>query len=161
MFNQDYARLSIFAGLDDKQISQLLPYMVECQFSRDAMIFEQGNPAEFLYILLTGEVAVIFKPYDGPPLTVARIGPGGVFGWSAALGREAYTSEARTLQDCVAYRIRGDNLSAICAKYPATGRCLLERLAGSIDERLRSSHTQILGILSPCRDVEKRIEYNE
>ncbi len=161
MFNQDYARYPIFSDLDSSQISQLLPYMVECQFVRDSVIFEQGAAAEYLYILLAGEVVVSYKPYDGPPLVVAHIEPGGVFGWSTALGREVYTSGAIAVEDCLAYRIRGDNLSAFCRKYPDTGRILLEHLASSIAERLRSTHTQILGILSRCREAERRTEQNE
>jgi CRP/FNR family transcriptional regulator, cyclic AMP receptor protein len=147
MFIQEYARLPIFSGLDSSQISQLLPYMVECEFIKDANIFEQGNPAEYLYILLSGEVVVNYKPYDGPPLTVAHIEPGAVFGWSAAIGREAYTSDARAVQDSVAYRIRGVNLPVLCAQYPETGRCLLDRLASSIAERLQCTHTHIIGLL--------------
>ena len=148
MFRQDYARLSIFAGLDGNQISQLSPFMMECQFLKDQVIFEQGSPADFLYILLSGEVAIHFKPYDGPPLTVARIEPGGVFGWSAALRRDVYTSGAFSMQESLAYRIHGKNLSVICNQYPETGKILLERLADVIAERLRSTHTQVLGILS-------------
>lgn len=148
MFRQDYAQFSIFAGLDGNQIGQLSPYLVECQFPADSIIFEQGHPADHLFILLSGEVVVHYKPYDGPPLTVARIGPGGVFGWSAALRRDIYTSGASAVQESLAYRIRGSNLPVICSKYPETGGLLLERLASVIAERLRSTHTQVLGILT-------------
>lgn len=148
MFRQDYTRFPIFAGLDAVQIGQLSPYMVECQFPRDRVIFEQGQPAEHLYILLVGEVAIHYKPYDGPPLTVARIEPGGVFGWSAALRRDVYTSGAIASQACVAFRIRGTNLQVFCQENPETGGILLERLASVIAERLRSTHTQVLGILT-------------
>lgn len=161
MFNQDYTRFPIFSGLDSCQISQLLPYMVECRFARDSVVFEQGAAAEYLYILLVGEVIVDFKPYDGPLLTVAHIEPGGIFGWSTALGREVYTSGAIATEDCLAYRIRGDRLSAFCKDYPDTGRILLEHLASSIAERLRSTHIQILEILSQCREVERRSGQNE
>lgn len=154
MFRQDYAQLSIFAGLDGNQISQLSPFMLEVQLHRDQVVFEQGNPAEYLYILLAGEVTIHYKPYDGPPLTVARIEPGGVFGWSAALRRDVYTSGAFAVQDSLAYRIRGTNLPVICNQYPETGKILLERLAGVIAERLRSTHTQVLGILTQGMDTE-------
>jgi len=161
MFNQDYSRFPIFMGLDSSQISQLLPYMVECRFTRDSVIFEQGASAEYLYILLAGEVIVQYKPYDGPSLIVAHVEPGGVFGWSAALGREVYTSGTIAVVDSLAYRIRGSNLSVICREHPETGRILLERLASSIAERLRSTHTQILEILSQGRDAERRSGLNE
>ncbi len=161
MFNQDYSRFPIFLGLDSSQISKLLPYMVECRFTRDSVIFEQGAVAEYLYILLAGEVVVDFKPYDGPLLTVAHIEPGGVFGWSTALGREVYTSGAIATEDCLAYRIRGDSLSAFCKDYPDVARILLENLASSIAERLRNTHIQILEILSQCREVERRSGQSE
>ena len=148
MFRQDFALLSIFSGLNDEQISQLSPYMVECHFHRDQVIFEQGQRADHLYILISGEVTVNYKPYDGPPLTVARIEPGGVFGWSAALGRDVYTSSAVAVQEGLAYRMRGDNLAVLCEEHHDTGMILLDRLASVIAERLRGTHTQVLGILS-------------
>jgi CRP-like cAMP-binding protein len=154
MFRQDLAQMSIFSGLNEDQISQLSPYMVECNYHRDQVVFEQGQRADHIYILLTGEVVVNYKPYDGPPLTVARIEAGGVFGWSAALGRDIYTSGAVAVQDSLAYRIRGDNLPVICETHRETGLILLDRLAGVIAERLRSTHTQVLGILSQGLDVD-------
>jgi CRP-like cAMP-binding protein len=157
MFRQDYARFSIFEGLDESQIGQLTPYLVECQFPPDYIVFEQGQPAENLFILLSGEVNIYYKPYDGPTLTVAHIEPGGVFGWSAALHRDCYTSAAVTMRESLAYRIRGINLQAIRERYPETGQLLLERLAGVIAERLRSTHTQVLGILSQGLDTSANL----
>jgi CRP/FNR family transcriptional regulator, cyclic AMP receptor protein len=148
MFRQIYAQFSIFSGLDSDQIDQLSPFVVENHYPQDAVIFEQGNPAKYLYILLDGEVIINYKPYDAPLLTVAHILPGGVFGWSAALGRGIYTSAALALQPSVACCIRGSSLALIREKYPEMGDLLLERLASVIAERLASTHTQVLGILS-------------
>lgn len=155
MFSQDYSRLSIFSGLDGEQINQLSRFIEECQFPKDFMIFEQGQPADRLYILLSGEVVIRYKPYDGPSLLVARIETGGVFGWSAALRREIYTSGAEAVQESVAYSIRGESLNVLCAQYPQTGKIFLERLASVIVERLSSTHTQVLGILTQGIDKEE------
>ncbi len=156
MFRQDYAQFSIFAGLDGNQLSQLSHFINECQFPKDHVIFEQGQPADRLYILLAGEVEIHYKPYDGPPLLVARIVPGGVFGWSAALRRDVYTSGAITSQESSAYCIRGTNLQTMGAQYPETGKIFLERLASVIAERLRSTHTQVLEILTQRIEPNKR-----
>ena len=156
MFRQGYAQLSIFTGLDDNQISQLSQFIEECQFPKDTVIFEQNQSADRLYILLSGEVAIRYKPYDGPPLFVARIEPGGVFGWSAALQRDAYTSSALTAQDSAVYCIHRDNLATLCFEYPETGWVFLERLASVIAERLRSTHSQVLKILTQRIETDKR-----
>lgn len=156
MLRQDDASISIFAGLDNNQINQLSHYLVECHFLKNQVIFEQGQPAENLYILVGGEVVIQYKPYDGPMLTVARIEPGGVFGWSSALRRDVYTSGAVAMCESSAIRIRGESLHVLRARHPDTGDILLERLASVIAERLRSTHTQILGILTQGLDAEDR-----
>lgn len=147
MLRQDYAWLPIFAGLEGHQIKQLSPFLVECEHQQGAVIFEQGQSAELLYILLEGEVNIHYKPYDGPLLTVAHIKPGGVFGWSAALRREVYSSGAVATQRSLTFRLSGADLQKICEQYPETGTIWLERLASVIAERLRSTHTQVLDLL--------------
>lgn len=148
MCREEYAQFTLFSGMDSTQINQLLPFMVECHFPKDTVIFAQGQPADNLYILLSGEVYIHYKPYDGPPLTVARIYSGGIFGWSAAMRREIYTSAAITTQDCLSFRLRHTDLQTLYTQYPETGKIFLDRLAGGIAERLRSTHTQVLKILT-------------
>lgn len=156
MFRQGYAQFSIFAGLDGDQINQLSQFIEERRFPKDCVIFEQNHSADRLYILLSGEVVIRYKPYDGPPLLVARIEPGGVFGWSAALRRDAYTSGAQAAQDSTAYCMNGADLAVICRTYPETGRIFLERLASVIAERLRSTHSQVLTILTQRIEMDSR-----
>jgi CRP-like cAMP-binding protein len=153
MLRQYFTQLSIFEGLDQKQIELLSPYFEETRLPKGAAIFEQGEVAECLYILLEGEVEVRYKPYDGPPLSVAHIIPGGVFGWSAALGRREYTSGAQAGSDCLVVRVRNESLQRLCESYPDTGGVLLDRLAGVIAERLRNTHASILAMLSQGIDT--------
>ena len=94
MLRQELAHLAIFKNLDGDELERIAPLLSLCFFQPDEIIFEQGQQAVYLYILLEGEVIISYKPYDGPALTVARIIPGGVFGWSAALRRDIYTSAA-------------------------------------------------------------------
>jgi CRP-like cAMP-binding protein len=148
MFRQEYTDLAIFHGLQAAQIRVLAPFLDEVVLYEGETIFDQGERANFLYILLEGEVTVRYKPYDGPVLTVARIQAGEVFGWSAALGREVYTSNAQAVRDGLTYRIRAASLKQLCEKNPETGRLLLERLADSIAERLRNTNSSVLEILN-------------
>jgi CRP-like cAMP-binding protein len=69
-----------------------------------------------------------------------------------------YTSGAVATCDSLAYRIRGSNLVQIREKYPETGRILLERLASVIAERLRSTHPQVLGILTQGLDSDSNFK---
>lgn len=154
MFRQEYANLSVFNGLDPSQIKALSPFLEEVSYSQGQVVFQQGQKAHSLYILLSGEVLVRYKPYDGPPLTVARISPGDVFGWSAALGHDFYTSGAEAGLESYAYRIRAEDLQHLCDTNPDAGSKLLEGLAGVIAERLRNTHSSILQLLN--QGVERK-----
>lgn len=161
MFRQDFAHLPLFQGLSAEQLLQLEPLLSLYHFRQNHVIFEQGHPAENLYVLQTGEVEVRYKPYDGPILTVAHIQVGGVFGWSAALRRSVYTSSAVAVQESYAYRISGQKLRQLCQRYPETGVMVLDRLADVIAERLRSTHTKVIQVLSQGMDMEQIIEKAE
>lgn len=152
MLKQDLSRLPVFLGLSPEYIDVLDSLFDRIHFAKDTVVFEQGQPAAYLFILASGEVAIRFKPYDGPALVVARIPPGGVFGWSAALSRHAYTSGAVAISDGSAYRISASQLHMVCSKYPDLGTVLMERLASAIAER-RVTHSPILDILNNRMDT--------
>lgn len=154
MLKKDFTQLSIFEGFDRAEMSLIDPLLEVIAFPQDEIIFEQSQMALFLYILLQGEVIIRFKPYDGPALDVAHIVPGGVFGWSAALRRSSYTSGAVALTCGEAARIRSDQLRHLCEMHPEIGVVVLERLASVIAERLRSTHAQILSILTEGMDLK-------
>jgi CRP/FNR family cyclic AMP-dependent transcriptional regulator len=139
--------LAFFQGLDPSERELILKRFRPEQHEAGAVIFQQDHPADRLYLLVTGQVEIIFKPYDGEQLTVSLIGPGGVFGWSAALGRPSYTSGAVCVSDSECLSIRGSDLRRMCEEHPATGVVLLERLAEAIAQRLTSTHEHVMELL--------------
>jgi CRP/FNR family transcriptional regulator, cyclic AMP receptor protein len=153
MFKLEDAPISLFNDLLQSDRELLAPLFNLICPRQGAVIFEQERSAEFLFVLLEGEVVVNFKPYDGPLLTIAHIHSGGVFGWSAILGRQVYTSNAVAVQDSSILRIRGDELRILCMRKPETGLAILERLAGAIAERLNSTHAQIFTMLTESMDL--------
>ncbi len=64
---------SLFYDLSDDQLDALTRLAVPCNFIQDDIVFEQNQYAEFLYIVLSGEICIQFKPHDGDEITVARV----------------------------------------------------------------------------------------
>lgn len=147
MLTQEIASISLFKGLNIDQIDLIRPLVEICCFPAGRVVFGQGEEAAYLYVVITGEVEISYKPFDGPALTVTRVCPGGIFGWSAALGHAAYTSSAISRMPTEAYRITGKGLHCLCLNHPETGTIILERLANVIAERLRSTNGLILDLL--------------
>lgn len=146
--------LDLFKGLKKSQLDQLKHLMEFCSFPADMVIFDQDANADYLYILVKGEIAIRYKPYDGPPLIISRIFPGNVFGWSSALNREFYNSAAISVVESDALRIKGINLQNLCDTCPVTGAIFMDRLAGVISERIKHSHHEILALLSNGMDTQ-------
>jgi len=142
-----FDQLKLFDNLTPAQntlVRQLFVPVEECSGST---LFNQGDPASYLYIVVKGEVLIQYKPDDGPLLPIARIKPEGVVGWSAALGSPNYTSSAICSFDSQLLRISAEDLRDLCERYPETGSLVLERLAVVIAERMRNTHVHVIALL--------------
>jgi CRP-like cAMP-binding protein len=142
-----FPNLFLFQDLLPKHLTLLQPLFIPCEFTADSVLFEQGAPAENLFAVVSGEVVVNFKPDDGSTIVVARVQPGSIVGWSAALGSRRYTSSAVCATYTQLLRVRGDDLRRLCLKHPDTGSIFLDRLATVIAERLHSTHDLVLSLL--------------
>ena len=147
MLSQEISFPYIFKKMTRRQFQTVRPLIQVRQFEKDELIFKQMQPADYLYILFKGMIEIRFKPDDGPELLVAQIGPGGVFGWSVAMGRDFYTSGAVATAESKACCISRQNLLRLCQQNPSTGDILLDRLADLIAERLSSTHDEVLAVL--------------
>ncbi len=142
-----FPNLFLFRNLASDHLELLSPLFIPCEFTPDSVLFEQGDPADHLFAVVSGEVVVSFKPDDGPCIVVARVQPGSIVGWSAALGSRHYTSSAICTADTQLLRVRGDDLRRLCLQHPDTGTIILDRLATVIAERLHSTHDLVLSLL--------------
>jgi CRP-like cAMP-binding protein len=142
-----FEQLPLFQDVHPAGMALVRTLFVPCHYSLGTVVFEQGNLADNLYIVVEGEVGVRFKPDDAPQINVAKVGSSGIVGWSAALGSSSYTSSAVCLCDCLLVRIRSEDLHDLCVNHPETGRIILDRLAAVISERLRNTHHQVFNLL--------------
>jgi CRP-like cAMP-binding protein len=149
MFEEIFDQLAIFEGMDTAQRDLLKSYFVVCGCNHEEVIFAQGDVAEFLYVVIEGEVSILFKPDDGPHLVVSRIQDGGVFGWSAAFGSGFYTSGATCTASAKLLRVRGTDLKMLRENHPETGILILERLAALVARRMEKNgdHSQVVALL--------------
>jgi CRP-like cAMP-binding protein len=148
MIKDKLANTDLLRGLTLQQLDEISRLAIPCNFIKDEVVFEQDQYAEYLYIVLHGEVCIRFKPYDGEIINVARLAEGQVFGWSSVLGRAIYTSAALSVTPTECAKIRGRDLQTLCQNHPDTGIIIMERLAAVIAERLTETNEQIFNLLS-------------
>ena len=140
-------RAAIFEDLNEKMINLLTPLFEVFSCQPGTVIFQQGDRAEYLYLVIDGKVDMSFKPYDGNPMTISHIDKGELFGWSAVVGSNTYTSTAMAIEGVKAYRIHGSDLLRFCREHPEAGKDILERLADGVSSRWKDAHKQVQSIL--------------
>ena len=140
-------QIAIFKGLDAEELELLKPMFERFSCPAGTVIFQQGDPADFLYLLINGKVEISFQPYDGVPILIAHVEKDGLFGWSAVVGSDKYTSSAIANEDVEALRVRSSKLRRFCREHPEAGRDILERLANGISIRRTDAHKLVQSML--------------
>ncbi|MFL7890748.1 MAG: Crp/Fnr family transcriptional regulator [Anaerolineales bacterium] len=137
----------LFDGFSEDQTNLLRPLFMPSECHAGTVLFEQGEPATYFYLVRSGEVAIHFKPEDDEDIVIARIKPGGMVGWSAVIGRRSYTSAAICTDFTKLMRVRGSDLQKLCVEHPETGNQFVDRMADAVAQRLESNHPQVLQLL--------------
>lgn len=138
----------LFKDVDKNILDMLEPLFEPYSCSAETAIFEQGDPAHYLYLILDGTVEMVYKPYDGPPITITSQVEGSIIGWSAVIGNTAYTSGAICKDNTLAIRMSKRDLHKLCAKEPEAGRIILDLLAESVSSRWHDARSQIQNLLN-------------
>jgi CRP-like cAMP-binding protein len=139
--------ISLFDGLNSRQLELLLPLFENYTCPPNTMIFTQGEKAQYLYLIITGHALIQYKPYDGPPITISRLKPGDAFGWSAVVGNPIYSSGIMSSGPVQAIRIPGASLARLCREHPNTGSVILNRLASGVSGRWKDARVQVQTLL--------------
>ena len=155
MHTDELAGFSIFAGLSPRQLAELAPIFWREQRAAGDHVFAQGDEALNIYIVVSGEIGLRFFPYDGGHLDIETIWPGGVFGWSAALGRPQYTSAAVCNTPVELIATRGADLRRLMRRDKQLGVLLLDRMAQIVAHRLESFRAQLVALLNVEAETDR------
>ncbi len=144
MLDHIFNQIPLFADFSPQENKLLAEIFCLDTCLENQSVFQQGEEADYLFIVVEGEVTIHFKPDDGDGdvIEVSRIKKGGVFGWSAAFGSDFYTSGASCAMPCKLLKVRGIDLKKLRQKNPETGILILERLANQVVNRVRNSQMQ-------------------
>lgn len=152
---------ALFEDLTAEHMKLLASLCRRLRFVSGEIVFNEGDRVENLYVLEAGEVVIRFFPYDGGFLDIATIRPGGVFGWSAALGRGYYTSSAICLSEVRALAISGEALRAVMCADPSLGMWLLERLAQAVANRFDGIRPHLVKLLKDAADASVETDQSD
>ena len=156
MVSEDYLQgVDVFEGLGRDEIERLLTLCEELTWEGDTTVFAEGDPARFLYVLVTGRVDLrlrlrlfkrrffVTKEDRSRELTVTSVPQAKAFGWAALTKPSEYEVSAHCLEPCQLIRIDGEKLLAHCQQFPQTGFYVMRNLATIISQRLKAHRQQL------------------
>jgi CRP/FNR family cyclic AMP-dependent transcriptional regulator len=86
-----------FATFPPELLQQLEGRMTEARYRRGDVIFEKGDPANDLFVVLSGRVAIVARASDGRESVISVLGPGALFGEMSLFDGGLRTASARAL----------------------------------------------------------------
>jgi CRP-like cAMP-binding protein len=146
--DDDIRSLPVFLKLSPAHADLLAPLAETYSCAAGRVIIQQGSAADYIHIIKRGRVEIVFKPYDGAPITVHHAQAGDVFGWSAVMGSRKYTSSAVAIEAVESTRVRGDRLRKVCREHPEAAKEILNCLADAVGSRWKDAHKHVRTLLA-------------
>lgn len=93
------SRINLFEGLSPEALDSLWAGSKVRQINQGGFVFQQGEAAQCVYILLSGRVRLVQHSAYGKDVTLATFVEGDLIGLVAALSEEIYPASAEVLSD--------------------------------------------------------------
>ena len=140
---QALRRSELFLELNDAQIRAIvtLPSCRLCDYRAQDVIFEQGQEARDLYVLIEGRVHLLLRaplPSSTPVEDVVDlVTAGDFFGWSALVSPHIYTLSAVCVEPSRVIAIAGAELNTVFNRNHHIGYTVMKAFGHAVGARLR------------------------
>jgi CRP-like cAMP-binding protein len=132
-------------GMSPHQLRLLSDCAMRTHFSRDELIFQEGDPANRFYLIQNGRVALESHVKDLGNVPIQIIGAGDLLGWSWLFPPYVWHFNARALQPVEAVFLYATPLREECESDHELGYELMKRMAEVMVRRLQATRWKLLG----------------
>jgi CRP-like cAMP-binding protein len=129
----------LFQDVELSAASALTKQLHRVDFPRGHTLFVEGQPGDWLYIIVSGKVKIGRRSLDGRENLVTIMGPSDMFGELSILDPGPRTSSATTITDLCAVSIDREALRAWIVERPE----ITERLLRVLARRLRRTNDNV------------------
>ena len=124
--------VGMFEAMSADQLKILSNISREIQIEEGKVLFEQGDPCDYLYVIVDGEIEIILDQENGEAKTLASLGPPTSFGEIALFGDEGRSAGARASKDTSLLGIEKEPLLELIYEHPTISIAIIGQLAGII-----------------------------
>ena len=141
----------LFSPLPAEERARIERRLVRRSYAEDEQIFWEGDPAEWLVLVVEGRVKMIKHSESGRETILATFGPGQIVGEVGVLIGDAYPASAQAIEPSVTVSLRRAEYIDLLRTHPDLAWALLQELG----RRLQNAHETIRSLA--VEKVERRV----
>lgn len=131
-------------GLSPHQCRIIRDCAMLTSFGPGELIFQEGDPANRFYLILSGKVSLEFYAQGNGPAWIQNVGAGEVLGWSWLFPPYYWHFNARAVEPTTAVFFYGTPLREECERDHDLGYELVKRMAEVAIKRLQATRRKFL-----------------
>jgi len=135
------------AGMNPKNRENFLQGAKEKDFATNDVIFREGDPADRLYLIESGKVAIEARS-AGRTRLIQTLGNGDILGWSWLFPPFAWHFQARATQPTRVICCDGGHLLVQAEENPAFGYVVMRHITQILINRLQATRKQLVSLES-------------
>jgi len=142
--SEELQKSRLFEGLLPEEIEMLSELTQRKEFESDAVVFEQGEAGDSLYLLVEGSVDVVRKRDDGSEHVIATIEAPNFFGEMSLIDKEYRSATIRARTDARMLCLTNENLHSFARVYKNGFTLVVINIARVLSARLRETNEKLL-----------------
>jgi CRP/FNR family transcriptional regulator, cyclic AMP receptor protein len=136
-------RYTYFAGISEEGLKQIAMIADEKAIPANTRIFNEGDPAGHMLIIVKGEINIEFLLGNGEIRIVDTMVEGDLLGWSALIEPYKMTANGTATKNTELIRIDAVKLRQLCEKDATLGYNLIKQIAKLLAHRLEGTSVQL------------------
>lgn len=124
--------IPLFACLDEPELDRLIQAGRSREMPKGSILFFQQDPADGLYIMLSGAVAIYVSSNDGRELVLGEMRDGDYFGELALITGQPRSTNAITMRKSELFILPGQVFMELLESHSKMLRCLVEVTANRL-----------------------------
>jgi CRP-like cAMP-binding protein len=151
-------RTSFFGGLDRPALERVIGMLVPRSLPKGAVVFNEGDPGNSLFVVRSGELLVCHHGDEGgPPVKLTRLRQGDFFGEMTLIEMQPRSATVQVERDAELLELRARDLYELYKKDIKAYVLLLQNINRELCRRLRRTSQRLMEWASEAADETTQV----
>jgi CRP/FNR family transcriptional regulator len=132
-------RVPVFSTLERSDLERIAELAVPRRFEEGQVVFREGDASDTCYVVRDGRARAIRTHRDGRTITLARFGPGDIFGELALFEDELRSATVEAIEPTTAVAVLGPDMRRLMTEHAE----ISARLVIALGRRLRETNERL------------------